>query len=199
FMESIKGLWEVVSELETPWIADGRRTLVLKRILPPPIQKSQLGNLELVIKRENKWRDNWTIYKTREGYYKETSHITPLLVYSTVSKVMRWEDMVRWVVYDGDLFSGFVVKDYGETPPGMPAISEELYVSVLNWSLPLGFLPADVARSNIRIHQGVPIWIDIEFAALNELDAFLALWSVTNTYKQYDVIPDRANPANHRS
>ncbi len=199
FRESIEGLWDVVSEWSTPAI-EGRRTLVLKRILPPALQKSQLGGLELIVSREKRV-ENWAVYRTSMGIYKETPNITQLLLYDMVSKVMGWEGMVQWTVYDGDRFSGFVVRDYGDEPPDAftPSISETMFLSLLSWSLPLGLLPADVARENIRMHDGGPVWIDIRFANLRKLDARAALWITTSTYKQYGRIPSYIGRAIYRA
>lgn len=194
FREKIEGLWEVVSEWETPWISDGRRNLVLKRVLPPMIQKSKLGEMEPVVQRKN-----WGVYRTKEGYYKESPHMTPLLMHDTASKVMGWENMVRWRVYDGHRFSGFVTRDYGNEDPVVASTSEKLHLSLMSWLLPLGMLPGDLAKQNIRIRDGGPVWIDVDIFGLNELDAEKALWIATNLYKEYETIPDYVRGVNKYS
>lgn len=196
FCQRTGDLWEIAFEASTQWIDDGRRNVILKRKLPPTIQKSQLVDRQLLIDRQDKWRDNWTIWRTAEGYYKETPHITPLLVYDTVSKMMGWDQMIKYAVYDDEQFAGFVVRDYGEIRPDDCVVSERLYVQLINALLPLGMMPADVACDNIRLSQDAPVWIDVELMGLCDYNPFLAIWSVTNTYKQYEQIPDRANPAN---
>lgn len=190
FLRSIQGLWEVVSECETPWIADGRRSLVLKRVLPPLIQRSQLGPAERVSASNHV--DSLSVYRTGEGYFKESATLNSLLMYHVTSHLMGWSDMVRWRVYDGDGYCGFVIKDYGDETPDDVSISEGLLMAVLNWSLPLGLYPADVARPNIRMYRHEPVWIDVTLVGLREMDARGALWAATNTYKLYDRIPARA-------
>ena len=192
FLNQTSSLWQVVSARSSPWI-EGRHTLVLKRKLPPVIQKSALGKMELLFDRQDKPTDNWKIYRTDFGYYKESFHSGSLLIYDVVSKVMGWTRMIPFIVYDQDHYCGFVVKDYGDHRPELAEVSERLFLNLLNWSLPLGLMPADVARDNIRIHDGCPVWIDIMLAGLREYTAFLAIWSATCTYKQYDQIPDHAN------
>lgn len=192
FLSATENIWDILFEKPTPWITDGRRNLVLKRKLPPSIQRSELGNLHLLYDRQNKPRDNWKIYHTSDGYYKETPHIGSLLIYDTVSKAMGWPEMILYSVYDGDQYAGFIAKDYGDQPPDRPEVSERMFIKVLNWSLPLGLLPADVDRSNIRIFHEQPVWIDIMLLGLKEYHAFLAAWSATCTYKSYSDLPYHA-------
>jgi hypothetical protein len=194
FLEAISGLWNVAFEAPTAWIADGRRNVILKRILPPVKQKSEIGLMKPISKAHNLPS---SVYKVDDGYYKESKKITSLLTYDVVSKIMGWKEMVRYSVYDGEAFSGFVVKDYGDhwPDPDDPAISERMHHAVLSWSLQLGLLPADVARENIRIHDGRAVWIDINLIGLRELDARTALWLISNTYKQYRQAPEYVNQA----
>jgi hypothetical protein len=187
FQEAIRGLWRVEVERASGWIGEGRRTLVLKRILPPTIQRSQLELKELVAQRAG-----WAVYRCNEGYYKQSAGMSPMLVHDTVSKLMGWPEMVRFSVYDGDRFCGFVVHDYGEELPEAASVSEKLHLMLWNWLLPLGLMPADVARRNIRIRDGRPVWIDLEVAGLRELPARGALWVATNMYKDYPEVPDYA-------
>jgi hypothetical protein len=193
FLEAIDGLWEVEMECETPWIADGRRTLILKRVLPPVIHKSDLGRLEMVSDRRN--ADNVSVYRTDKGYFKESDSLTSMLMYHALSSAMGWRDMVLYRVYDRGNYAGFVMKDYGNVEPEDSSVSEQLFLNVLNWSLPLGMFPADVARQNIRMYGGQPVWIDVSLLGLQEMDAQAAIWATTNTYKQYDAIPTRARHA----
>lgn len=195
FLQAIEGLWQVVSEFETSWITDGRRSLVLKRSLPPAIQKSGLGPAEIV--SESKHVDSLSVHRTAEGYFKESATLNSLLMYQVVSRVMGWPDMVRYKVYDGDMYVGFVVKDYGDVEPGNPSLSERLMITLLNWSLPLGLIPADLARQNVRLYRGEPVWVDITLVGLRELTAAGAAWAATNTYKLYDRIPARAGTVFH--
>ncbi|HEY5914476.1 MAG TPA: hypothetical protein VJA21_28130 [Verrucomicrobiae bacterium] len=183
FLERIAGIWEVQAEWPTPWI-DGRRTLVLKRSLPPVIQKAELGTLELV-----KTTPYWSVYRTPIGYYKESPSLPLLLSYDVVSKVMGWTDMLRWRVYDGERYCGFVTKDLGEVAPNTAAVSERMHLSLASWLIPLGLVPGDVARQNIRLCGGSPIWMDIDVRPLKHLDARVAAWIVTNAYKQYEKVP----------
>lgn len=190
FLQSIEGLWQVVREHETQWIADGRRSLVLKRILPPTIQRSALGPGEMI--SEGRHVDSLAVYRVAAGYFKESVTFNSLLMYNVVSRVMGWPDMVRYTVYDGDRYVGFVVKDYGDVEPDDPSVSESLMVALMNWSLPLGLFPADLARPNVRVYNDQPVWIDITLVGLREIDSRGAIWAATNTYKLYDRIPARA-------
>jgi hypothetical protein len=192
FLRSIQGLWEVVSSGETAWVGDGRRSLILKRILPPVIQKSELGDMKIVAR--DKPVDNSAVYRTREGYFKESGSMGPLLMYQVVARAMGWLDMMRWRVYEGDDYLGFVTKDYGDVHPNDPSVSERLLLRLRNWSLPLGLLAADVARKNICISNGEAVWIDVTLVGLHELDASGAIWATANTYKQYEDIWIRRNP-----
>lgn len=195
FRECIKGLWTIVQECPTPWIDDGRRTMILKRILPPVTQKSELGALEPIHVGEH-----WGVYKTDAGYYKESpGRLRPLLICDTVSKVMGWDDMVQLRVYDGDRYTGFVTRDYGDQEPANAAVSERMHLSLLSWLLPLGLIPADLAKQNIRICNGDAIWIDVELFGLSELNAQRALWTTTNIYKEYHAIPSDAKGINRVS
>jgi hypothetical protein len=183
FRKCIDSMWEVVGDWSTPWI-DERRTLMLRRKLPPAIQRSQLEQLQLV-----KASAHGSVYHTGEGYFKEISGVGSLLVYDAVSQVMGWESMVCWRVYDGDRLVGLVTRDYGDELPIRAETSEQLHLALLSWLLPLGLLPADVARQNIRICDGRPILIDIDLRAVPELDAHTALWTTGNIYKQYADLP----------
>lgn len=184
FRKAIEGLWEVKWAAPTPWI-DGRTSLILKRVLPPSIQKSDLGEMELV-----KRTDYSTVYRTSDGYYKEAPQVSRLLVYDTVSKVMGWDGLVQRKVYDGDRYVGFTTRDCGKEMPSDSAASEELFLGLSSWLLPLGLIPADVARQNVRVCDGRPVWIDIDLRDLQDLDARMALWVITNIYKQYGNVPD---------
>lgn len=196
FLEAIEPFWTVEAEWPTDWIDDGRRSLVLRRKLPARIERSELGPLEVVVERQDKWRDNWTISRTPGGYYKEIDGMSSLLAYDAFSKMAGWPDLVQAQVYNEDRYVGFVVKDLGDEMPDDPAVCEALLVQALVLALPLGLMPADLARGNIRMHEGRPVWIDIFFIHLREMDPFLALWTVTSLYKQYSTVPSRAHAAN---
>jgi hypothetical protein len=194
FCETIEGLWKIEVEAPTPWISDGRRNMVLRRILPPPIQQRDLGPTEHIMK----WGDAPSgVYRVADGVFKSTPRITDLLVYDTVSKVMGWDGMIRSVVYDDECFVGFVVTDYGEERPEKtdPSVSERLFLALLSWSLPLGLFPADVARENVRLTDKGPVWIDIDMFGLRGIRTSNALWMMTNLYKQYGSRPEDARRA----
>ena len=183
FMSSLDGLWEVVHQRSTEWTTDGRRNLVLKRSLPQIVQKSELGPLLKIT--SDKSLDSRAVHKCRDGYFKESRSLAPLLMYQVVSRSFGWTDLVLYRVFDGDEYVGFVAGDYGDTAPESSEVSEELLVRLMNWSLPLGMIPADTARDNVRLHNGEVVWIDVTLVGLQELDARGALWATTNTYKQY--------------
>lgn len=185
FLENIKGLWTVVHEWPTPWISDGRRTIILKRNLPPKVERKDLGPIELVVSRTQKFHDNWSVFRTQHGFFKKTTDISPFLIYDALGKLMGWDGFVSWQISKENAFDGFMVRDYGDEEPNKASVSEGLYLALVNWCLPLGLLPSDVAAENIRIHDGTPIWIDVDFLSLGEFDAFLALWATSNIYKQY--------------
>lgn len=188
FRRSIDPFWSVETETATPWIEDGRRNLVLKRRLPPSIQLDTLEIGEPVVKAHG---FESASYRTALGYFKASRSMASVLVYDVVSKVMGWDDLVTAVVYDGEEYAGFLMKDCGDVMPSLdaPHVSERLHLGVINWTLPLGLVPADVARENIRVVDGRDLWIDIDLVGVRELNSRDALWVATNMYKQYAVVP----------
>lgn len=188
FRERIAGLWEILSQHTSPWADDGRKTVVLRRVLPPAVQRSSLDLRQRVIKFHGIAAD---VYKVHGGYYKQTQNIGMLLMYDTVSKIMGWHDLVQAIVFDGADYAGFIVKDAGDITPDRddPAVSERLFMAIANWSVPLGLMPTDVARENIRIVDGQSVWIDMDLQGLRDFDARSALWMARNMYKEYGRMP----------
>jgi hypothetical protein len=195
FEQAIAKCWSIVDAWPTEWIP-GRRSLVLQRKLPPRRDRSRLTDLSVKVERQDKPRDNWTVFKTEGGYYKDCTAMAPLLVYDTFSKMAGWDDLVQFVVYDGDEYRGFVVNDLGNLEPDDSAVCETVLIQALVQALPLGLVPADVAKCNIRMVEGKPVWFDIFFLHVRELDPFLALWTTTSLYKHYPAPPAHAPAAN---
>jgi len=188
FLRSLGRMWEVVSDVPSPWADGEARTVVVKRLLPPRVPLSEIGVGDRVVKAHD---FQSSVYRNELGYYKRSDSIGTLLMYDAVSKVMGWDDMVRCSVYDGDDFCGFVVKDFGDRLPDVrdPRPSEQLFIALARWTLPLGLLPADVARENIRMIGDRPVWIDIDLVGLREIDTRTALWLAANIYKEYESGP----------
>jgi glycosyltransferase involved in cell wall biosynthesis/tetratricopeptide (TPR) repeat protein len=182
FRARIDRLWDVVGDWVTPW-APERRTLVLERRLPPVVERSSLEPLETV-----RTAPDWAVHRTAAGYYRECSSIATLLAYDTVSKLMEW-DLVLARVEDAGRFAGVLTRDCGHEFPSDSGIGERLHLSLASRLLPLGVMPVDLARENIRLVGGRPVCIDVELRTLSRLDARTALASVTSLYKQYESLP----------
>jgi hypothetical protein len=151
-------------------------------------------------------KETISVFQTNLGYFKIDNTMWRMLVYDVYSKQFKKDGFVTHMVFDKDEYVGFIMKDFGNVIPDPlnHRISEELMLSLIEWLLPMGLVPLDVARENIRIHQNDIVWIDIEICGVAELTAFVALWLVSNIYRQYPRIPgyilrsnDRPNMMRH--
>jgi hypothetical protein len=203
FLKEINDLWIVEKEDLTPWTNDGRRNITLKRVLPPRIQIEELEYKKPMIKPG---KDTISVFQTNLGYFKIDNTKWRMLAYDVYSKQFKKDGLVTHMVFDKDEYVGFIMEDFGDVIPDPlnHRISEELILSLIEWLLPMGLVPLDVARENIRIHQNDIVWIDIEICGVAELTAFVALWLVSNIYRQYPRIPgyilrsnDRPNMMRH--
>jgi hypothetical protein len=180
FKEVTKAIWRIEFEADSGWTPE-RKTLILKRELPPVIQLSQLGERQAVKTHNFSSR----VFRVAEGYFKNTPVIDTLLQYDVVSKVMGW-DFLKYRVYDGSQYVGFVTRDLGDEVPDDRSASTDMFLSLFRWCFPLGIIPTDTALENIRIKDGTPALIEIALNSLSRLNAQDAHWTLANITKVHD-------------
>lgn len=182
FRQALGRLWRVEHEWRTGWVGGDRRGVVLRRDLPPVVQLRALGELRLVADRRGRDHNAWRVFRCQLGYFKELADVGPMLEHDVIGKLMGWPAFVLARVYDADRYCGFVTPDFGEDVPAEPREREALFARIAQRMLPLGLLPVDMSRYNLRRCNDELVWIDVDLRGLAELSTTTAVWAFQSPF-----------------